>query len=496
MLQSQSVSVGGSGNETTVINAIQAAEGQIANVNQGANFLQTRLWILFGDYWLAVGDIDNAHRCWKQALFTWQVTMSSGDKSSVAELEDFDSDSASLLSTIRYTLDIGTRVIKAQDKNIQGVRELDGSVELITRIENMPQNVTLESLDSVLKENFESKNAVELISQNMWRAQLLSRDKQFDEAKVHAETAIQQITDHFGVYNSAMLKAQLAYRDLLVELEEKELAEKANTFALLLACKIRGYESDEAIKCLCWKAGFAVSNGHAETAKKTSNFIAQLGDDFYRPIEDPRFANCVYLSAMYLIELDAELKRGLISSIRDSSGFRERFDECYHAGSVLSKVGHDCWKAKEFDEAAGFYEWAYRIHVKRFGPDNELTLLSLCNLGINLKLAGEEVKAIRAFEEYLSKKKIGAPFWIIRQLVDLYIKRGNNESAVDVLDKELPLIRSKFSDDKAQLASELVNLGELFCDAGSPKKAEKPLLEVFLCKYKRNFKLVIGRQRM
>jgi tetratricopeptide (TPR) repeat protein len=90
-------------------------------------------------------------------------------------------------------------------------------------------------------------------------------------------------------------------------------------------------------------------------------------------------------------------------------------------------------------------------------PDTQLTV---ANLGVNYKDAGRLKEAIPLLEEaHESAKRLPAHRWVGVQLMDAYLKTGENAKLADLLPEQLPEARKALPKNSPQLAGLLAQIG-------------------------------------
>ena len=96
---------------------------------------------------------------------------------------------------------------------------------------------------------------------------------------------------------------------------------------------------------------------------------------------------------------------------------------------------------------------AARAKLGRQHPD---TLATVANLGVNYKDAGRLKEAIPLLEEaYQAAKTIPQLRWVDGQLIDAYVKAGENAKLADLLQEQLAEARKTLPKDSPQLAGML-----------------------------------------
>ncbi|KDN63349.1 hypothetical protein CSUB01_12095 [Colletotrichum sublineola] len=165
-----------------------------------------------------------------------------------------------------------------------------------------------------------------------------------------------------------------------------------------------------------------------------------------------------------------------------------------HADRCVTKVvlsvdlGNDAWMFQSigdlyFDQgrpndAGTMYEWALQGHEKALGPDNELTLTSVGNLGLLYSAQGrlKEAEAMyeRAFEGYEKglgpdhKKTINTA----SNLGSIYFSQGLLKEAEAMYERALQGNEKAWGSGHASTLDIVDSLGNLYSDQGRLKEAE------------------------
>src|SRR5262249_16161930 len=131
------------------------------------------------------------------------------------------------------------------------------------------------------------------------------------------------------------------------------------------------------------------------------------------------------------------------------------------------------WGTKQLDKSIPLFEETLKLQEAKFGRDDAATQLTVANLGVNYKDAGRFKEAIPLLEEgHRAVQKYPTLNWVTPNLLDAYIKAGDNAQAATLLHDQLKLARKAFPKGSAQLAGQLASHGVWLLQIKSFTEAE------------------------
>jgi serine/threonine protein kinase len=134
------------------------------------------------------------------------------------------------------------------------------------------------------------------------------------------------------------------------------------------------------------------------------------------------------------------------------------------------------WLAKQPDKAIPLFEEALKHREAKFGRSHPETLMTVGNLGVNYKDAGRVKEGIPLLEEaHRAAKKHPALGWVGAQLLDAYVRAGDNAKLADLLQEQLSEAHTALPKDSPQLAGALAPIGLMLLERKKWAEAE-PLL--------------------
>ncbi len=126
----------------------------------------------------------------------------------------------------------------------------------------------------------------------------------------------------------------------------------------------------------------------------------------------------------------------------------------------MNNLAAGYWSMRRLDKSVPLFEALLPLIEKKLGRDHPNTLSTVANLGVNYKDAGRLAEAIPLLEEaYQAAKKHPTLRWVERQLLDAYVRAGENAKLADLLHKQLAEARKTLPKDNPQLAGLLAQIG-------------------------------------
>jgi len=127
---------------------------------------------------------------------------------------------------------------------------------------------------------------------------------------------------------------------------------------------------------------------------------------------------------------------------------------------VLNNLAAAYWSTEQLDKSVPLFEDVLKRREAKLGRQHPDTQFTVANLGVNYKDAGRLKEAIPLLEEaHESAKRFPAHRWVGVQLMDAYLKTGENAKLADLLPEQLPEARKAFPKDSPQLAGLLAQIG-------------------------------------
>ncbi len=133
-----------------------------------------------------------------------------------------------------------------------------------------------------------------------------------------------------------------------------------------------------------------------------------------------------------------------------------------HPGKLMTmnNLAAAYWKQRQLDKSIPLFEETLKRREAKLGRQHPATLETIGNLGVNYKDSGRFAEAIPLLEEaYLAAKKYPSLRWVGGQLIDAYIKAGENAKLANLLLEHLPEARKALPKDSPQLAGLLAQIG-------------------------------------
>jgi eukaryotic-like serine/threonine-protein kinase len=134
------------------------------------------------------------------------------------------------------------------------------------------------------------------------------------------------------------------------------------------------------------------------------------------------------------------------------------------------------WSTKQLDKSVPLFEDVFKRSEAKLGRQHLETQRTVANLGVNYKDAGRLNEAISLLEEAHQTAKSFPPLrWVDGQLIDAYMKAGENAKLADLLQEQLAEVRKSLPKDSPQLAGMLAQIGLILQQQKKWTEAE-PLL--------------------
>ena len=128
--------------------------------------------------------------------------------------------------------------------------------------------------------------------------------------------------------------------------------------------------------------------------------------------------------------------------------------------ATLNNLGAAYRSTKQLDKSVPLFEDVLKRTEAKLGRQHPDTLQTLANLGVNYKDAGRLKEAIPLLEEaYQAARRFPTLRFVRNQLLDAYMKAGENAKLADLLQEQLAEARKALPKDSPQLAGLLAQIG-------------------------------------
>ena len=128
--------------------------------------------------------------------------------------------------------------------------------------------------------------------------------------------------------------------------------------------------------------------------------------------------------------------------------------------STLNNLARAYWSTKQLDKSVPLFEDVLKRQEAKLGRQHPDTQLTVANLGVNYKDAGRLKEAIPLLEEaHQAAKRFPTLRFVGPQLIDTYMKAGENAKLADLLQEQLAEARSTLPKDSPELAGLLAQIG-------------------------------------
>jgi tetratricopeptide (TPR) repeat protein len=128
--------------------------------------------------------------------------------------------------------------------------------------------------------------------------------------------------------------------------------------------------------------------------------------------------------------------------------------------TTLQNLAAAYWRAKQLDKSVPQFEDLLKRREAKLGRQGVETQRVVANLGVNYKDAGRLNEAIALLEEaHQAAKQFPTLRWVDAQLIDAYMKAGENAKLADLLQEQLRAARKSLPKDSPELAGMLAQIG-------------------------------------
>ncbi len=128
--------------------------------------------------------------------------------------------------------------------------------------------------------------------------------------------------------------------------------------------------------------------------------------------------------------------------------------------AALNNLASGYWMTRQLDNSVPLFEDVLKREEAKLGRQHPDTQMTVANLGVNYKDAGRLEEAIPLLEEAHRAARGFPPLrWVGTQLIDAYIKAGENGKLADLLQEILREARRTLPKDSPQLGGVLAQIG-------------------------------------
>jgi len=155
-------------------------------------------------------------------------------------------------------------------------------------------------------------------------------------------------------------------------------------------------------------------------------------------------------------------------------------DDHSHTNSIKAGLAAVYWSQRKLDRSVPLFEELLAYQEAKKGRQHPQTLMVIANLGVNYKDAGRLDEAVPLLEEAnRAIPDMPALGFSGPALLEGYLKSGQTDKALELLDKLVPAERKNFPAASLKLSTALTRIGRYLLENGLPDKAEPLLREVW-----------------
>ena len=152
---------------------------------------------------------------------------------------------------------------------------------------------------------------------------------------------------------------------------------------------------------------------------------------------------------------------------------------------TMNNLATGYWELDRLDKSVPLFERLLSLLEKKFGRAHPQTIHAIANLGVNYMDSDRLKEAIPLLEEaHQAARKLPELSWIGAQLLDGYLKAGENAKLSALLNDELRRVRAALPSGNFALAGELAQIGWFLLKAEKWTEAESPLRESLVIREK------------